>query len=461
MTSLPTFFHRTARLCAALLVGGFLLTIPTGCDSLDIADPNAADDPANLSINALATGLEGSLRVGMGVYWRVNGIFSRELYYFEPADPRYTGELYTGPLDPGGFLLLTPWSSRYRSIEQANILMEQATMRAESGVIDAAALAGVRGYAKTIIAHQLLLNLNYTDENGIKIVFSEDVSTPFVSKEEGYAEINRYLDEAIEDLAAAGDAFPFTLSSGFEDFETPAGLAPADFARFNQAIQARVAIYQGNADAALAALDASFVDAGASMDLGAYHVYGTSLGDRLNPMFEVPTAPSVKLRASPDFVEDAEEGDARVAEKVLDRSDIPNADGTDFNASPRAANGLSSAIVATVAESSTDSYPIIRNEELLLIRAEANIINGDFDAAEGDINAVRAAAGLGAVELDASNAVDQLLSERRYSLFGEGHRWVDLRRYDRLDTLPTPEVGEGITSQIFVQWPRPNSEVPG
>jgi hypothetical protein len=442
MTSLFSFPHRFTRLCAGLALAACALFTTAGCDSLEVENPNAPQ-PDVVSLQALATGLEGGMRAGMGVYWQVTGIFGRELYYFEPADPRYTGELYTGPLDPGGFLLLTPWSGRYGAVGQARTLLDEAAAR---GLSDQA-LAGVRGYANTIIAYQLLLNLNYLDDNGIKIEYSDDVSTPFVSREAAFEEIDRLLDAAAGDLANAGDSFPFTL----------VGLpnTPADFAEFNQAIQARVAIYRGNADAALAALDASFIDAGGDLDDGVYYVYSAGSGDRLNPIFEPRTADFVKLRATPFFVNGAEAGDQRVANKVLERDDLTG------GASPGSANGLASNYVLTVTSSSTSPYPIIRNEELLLIRAEANILNGDYDAAEDDINIVRNAAGLDDVELDASNAIDQLLYERRYSLFAEGHRWVDLRRYDRLDTLPQPEVGDGITSQIFEQWPRPNSEVPG
>lgn len=424
------------------MLGCFALFTYAGCDSLDVENPNAPD-PSVVSLQGLATGLEGGLRAGMGVYWRVTGIFGRELFYFEPADPRYTGELYTGPLDPGGFLLLTPWSGRYGAIGQAQVLLDQAEARLSEG----AELSGVRGIVKTLTAYQLLLNLNYTDENGVKIEFSDDVNTPFVDKSAAYAEIDRLLDEGIQDLASAGESLPVTFQA--------LPNTPDAFAEFNQAIQARVAIYRGDADAALAALDASFVNESGSMDDGVYYAYGTGSGDRLNPIFEPAGAAFVKLRANPDFIADAEEGDQRVDDKVLERDDLTG------GASPGSANGLSSSVVLTVTSGSGDSYPIIRNEELLLIRAEANILNGDYDEAEDDLNVVRAAAGLGDVELDAGNAIDQLLYERRYSLFAEGHRWIDLRRYDRLNTLPALTVGDGLTALIFEQWPRPNSEVPG
>jgi starch-binding outer membrane protein, SusD/RagB family len=37
---------------------------------------------------------------------------------------------------------------------------------------------------------------------------------------------------------------------------------------------------------------------------------------------------------------------------------------------------------------------------------------------------------------DANSALTALLYEKRYSLLWEGSRWVDLRRYGRLNTLP-------------------------
>ena len=441
-------FARRARRSVGIALGVCALFFYAGCDSLDVTNPNAPE-PGVVSIQALATGIEGGMRAGMDFYWRASGILGRELYYFEPADPRYTEEMYTGPLDPGGFLLNTPWSSRYRVVRQALIFMEEA----ESRGLSAEEVAGINGFAKTIIGHQLLLNLNYLGDNGIKIDFSGDLETAdFVSPAAAYDEINRYLDEGIADLANAGGTFPFALSSGFAGFDTP-----ATFAQFNQAVQARVEVYRGNADAALAALDASFVDAGASMDLGVYYTYSTNSGDRLNPMFEVPTASSVKLRAHPDFQAQAEAGDQRFASKVLDR-----AGDASFNPSPPIGNGLSSALVVTTAASSSAPYPLLRNEELLLLRAEANILNNDFGAATADINVVRAAAGLDGITITAENAIDQLLHERFYSLFAEGHRWVDYRRFGRIETLPRNEVGDPpAPSMLFTQWPKPQGEVPG
>ena len=433
-----TLFSNRRGLLSLILVLAIGLSLPA-CDSLEVTDPNApnADD---VTLQSLVSGIEGGLRLDIFVYLVASGTLTREVYNFDPADPRWVDELFVGPLDPGGFLVLRPWSSRYRVIRNTVTFMDRV-----ASDLTGAQQSAASGFAKTIIGYQLLLNLNYLGDNSIKIEFSEDINTPFVSTAEAYAEIERYLDQGFSELQAGGGSFPFSLTNGFAGFDTP-----GTFAQFNRAIRARVALYQNDHSGALTALGNSFLDAGGSMNTGVYHVYSTGAGDRLHPLFEVPTSASVKLRAHPMYKAQAEDGDLRYTSKILDRTD----DG--FDPSPSSANGLSSALVVTVASGATSPLPIVRNEELLLMRAEANIGLNNLGTAETDINTVRAAAGLGTITLTASNAIDQLLHERMYSLFLEGHRWVDVRRFDRFSELPIDRDGD----QIFRQFPRPLDEVP-
>jgi len=417
-TILPAY-HRFL----ALLSVTFLLA---GCKTLEFSNPNSpvVDD---VSIQTLITGVEASMRVDWAIYLRVVATHGREAYYFEPADPRYTGELLNGSPDPGGFLTTRPWIGRYRTIANCRFLVNKN------------AGAGVDGFAQTIWAYQLLLNLNYMDVNGVKIDYSGDLSIPPANKTQTFAEINRLLDEANANLAAAGSAFPFVLSNGFAAFNTP-----ANFSKFNRAIKARVAVYEGKFNDALTALGVSFLNPAGPLNLGAYQVYGTGLGDQLNEVFEEPDAAFVKFMAHPTFETQAEAGDLRFAQKVKKR-----ATATTFD-------NLTSDLAITITQGSTDPLPIIRNEELLLLRAEANIGLGQYGAAQTDINVVRAAAGLPPVTLGAANALDQLLYEKRYSLFGEGHRWVDLRRYNRLNQLPTDRSGDVVVTAM----PLPETEIP-
>jgi hypothetical protein len=84
---------------------------------------------------------------------------------------------------------------------------------------------------------------------------------------------------------------------------------------------------------------------------------------------------------------------------------------------------------------------MIRSEELILLRAEAEWFTGAKAAAITDIDAIRTTSGgLAASSLTTASTDDQFITElllqRRYSLLFEGHRWVDVRRLGKLSTLP-------------------------
>ena len=105
----------------------------------------------------------------------------------------------------------------------------------------------------------------------------------------------------------------------------------------------------------------------------------------------------------------------------------------------------------------SDPAPVIRNEELVLIAAEIAAQQGNTAEAVKNINIVRTAAGLaayaGATTKDA--LINAILRERLYSLFYEGHRWVDMRRYNKLGEiyLPVP------TMVVLQRLEKPVAEV--
>lgn len=416
---------RKTGVLALVLLGAALIF--WSCQTLDFSNPNApiVDD---VTIQSLVTGIEAGMRVDLAIYLRVVGLLGREIYYFEPADPRYTGEILFGNPDPGGFLVNRPWAARYRTIANCRFLLDRN------------AGPGVDGFAQTMLAYQLLLNSNFTNGR-IKLDFSGDLSASFTaSSVEALDAIHDLLDDGYNNLQAAGDAFPFQLSEGFAGFDTP-----AQFARFNRALNARVMAYRGDYDHVLEDLAESFLDPAGAMNLGVYHIYGTGLGDQLNEIFENPEATFVKLMGHPNLKTDAEANDQRFASKFAVR---PQA--TTFD-------NLTTDLGVIITSSSTDPLPIIRNEELLLLRAEANLALGNLPAAQSDINIVRAAAGLPAVNIsDPAALLNQLIFERRYSLFMEGHRWVDARRWDRLGDLPVDRASD----RVIAAMPTPTTEEP-
>lgn len=409
-----------------LLLISSLILLFMGCQDLDFVDPNGPS-LEQTTAQSLVTGIEAGMRIDFEFYLRDVAVIGREAYYFEPSDPRYTGTLMGKDgtqLDPSGFLVVRPWGARYRVIRNCNILITNGDN-------------GAKGFAKTMIAHQLLLNLNMTYDNGIKIDVAGEKPGPFVGRDKALSFISSLLDEAKTDLQNAGNKFSFKLSNGFADFNTP-----AEFLKFNRGLKARVAIYQKKYDDALTALGESFVDQGTSLKKGVYLDYGTGVGDQLNPIYEVPNATNIKLFTHPSFVADAEAGDTRVTSKVFVRSE------------PTTLDGLTSNLGQTVSSSSVDPFPLMRNEELILLRAEANIGKGIYTAAQPDINFIRQSAGLPSVTLNANNALDELLKQKRYSLFLEGFRWIDLRLYNKLNTLPIDRTGD----VVHTEMPRPSTE---
>jgi len=407
-----------------------VIVLWAGCDSLDFADPNSPV-VESATVQSLITGAEAGMRVDLDIYLRAISVVGREVYYLEPADPRYTGELLTGPMDGGGFLTTRPWNAHYAVIKNCNLILEHGD-----------ADAGAIGFAKTILAYNLLMVINMQDENGARLNYDGDINVDVATKAEVFAEIASLLDEGLSSLESAGSSFSFTLSSGFEGFDTP-----STFSQFNRAIAARVAVYDDRWQDALDALDDSFLDVTGDFDLGVYHVYSSGLNDQSSEMYEDPLSTNIKLMGHPSFQTDADSGDARYSSKVLVRSE------TDTSLAVYTYDELSSDLGITIWSSSYDPVSIIRNEELILLKAEAKIGLGGDGLTE--INIIRAAHGLS----DASaGGLDQLLYEKRYSLFLEGHRLIDMRHYGRTGELPIDRPDRGDT---IVTFPLPETETPG
>ena len=398
----------------------------TGCEDLDFPDPNnPTDDTA--TIQSLVTGAEAQMRSGFGVYIRDLLVVGREAYYLEPADPRYTGELLRGPIDGGGFLCYTPWAANYKVIKNCQTIINSAD-----------ADAGAIGFAQTVQAYCLMRILNLTDTNGARTNYDGVTATPIATKAETLAEIESLLDAGSTSLAAAGSAFSFTLSSGFDGFNTP-----STFDHFNRGLRARAAVLQDDWSAAQTALTAiaDWMNS-ADGDMGVYHVFSSGANDGDNQMYEDPNAATLKLMVHPTFLTDADSGDARVTNNVLVRSETIT---YDF---------LESYLAPTLYNSSYDPVPIMRAEELKLLQAEVHIGNSNYSGAEGILNTLRTAAGVADYTgTNASNAVDRVLHEKRYSLFLEGHRLADMRHYGKTASLPLDRDGDAV-----VTFPIPEGE---
>ncbi len=438
----------TRTLSRLALLG--VLVAAAGCnpDRLVIANYNSPTVDGLLkdpnSVKLLANAMQIQMRGAYGGFINDVGIFGRESYNYFPTDLRNVTNYLQGigagaqqRLDPAGFANGN-FGGFYTNMKNAvNIIAASEALKQS-----ASDQAGVQGFAKTLRAWALLHVIMTRDTLGAPVDIVADVTAPadFVSRDSVYKYIIAMLDDAKTNLSAAGVAFPFALHAGFAGFNTP-----ATFLKFNRAIQAKVNVIYGSLGCgatcyqrALTALGESFASpvggaaSLADLDRGPVHVYSTASGDAQNTIsFSVQNY----RFAHASIVTDAQlkangQPDDRLTRKVV-KLTTTNTVATSINlpADYRFVNPTTN----------QSSNPILRNEELMLLRAEANWATGNTGQALLDLNNIRqVSGGLAPVAaLPAGSAgLDIIVYEKRYSTLWEGNRWVDMRRWGRLNQLP-------------------------
>ena len=427
----------------------FLLTMVailtwTSCKVDVINDPNnpgagTISESASLSeLQNLVDGIESGMRDNLNNYFDGVGVIGREFYRYSTSDPRLTSDLLgkgNATLDNNTFYTTNPFAARYRVVKNTNILI-RAFQNTKATITDQQRKAGI-AYALTIQAYQLLLVFNQQYGNGIRVEVSDPNKLgPFLTPEQSLKAIQDSLNKANSDLKGNTATLPFTTSlySNVAD----------DFSKLNRAFAARVAIYRKDWAQANTALSESFMDLKGSLTAGSWHLFSTAGGDQLNPQYYPQNSSGETRVVQPSFITEAQPGDKRVASKTSKRT------ATAFQ------DGLQSDYDFWVYQSNVAPIALIRNEELILIYAEVQAQLGSVTNATTAINVIRKAAGLpdysGATDLN--SLINEILNQRRYSLFGEGHRWVDMRRYDKLNQLPIDRTGD----DVWTQFPRPATE---
>lgn len=418
----------------------------TCCQLDEVSNPNAAtidsvqDGATQADIQLLAVGLEAIMRNDLDFHYDTVSILGRDYYDLTGVDPRYTGEILKGPLDNNGFLTTRSYAAWYKVVKSTNILIE-AVVNSEAGFSDQVKNS-YYGYAKTLKAYALLMVANRQYTNGIRLDVTDPNNLgPNVTYNEALAGIESLLNEASGELNNAGTSFDFPFSSGFSGFDTP-----ATFSEFNRALAARTALYQDDKAGVLSALENSFFDISGDLWMGPAHIFGATGNDILNAQFHVLDQSGEEFMINDAWTADAEAGDTRVD----DKSFLLTGGTTTFD-------GLSADYQVAVYKSNVDPVYLIRNEELILMYAEANIGSDNVEAVNA-INVVRNAAGLadysGAVDND--SILEEIINQRRYSLFAEGHRWIDLRRLGRLNSTYVPLDRPG--DNLIEAFPTPFTE---
>lgn len=451
----------TTRRGVTTLLLAVLVAAP-GCELFEPenpVDPNGPSldgilqDATPSQIANLAVGTEAQARVDLNIYYDDVSVIGREYWRFSSADPRLTGDLLgksTSVLDANTFYTTRAWGARYAAVRNACTMLQ--ALDATTADLSDAAKASARGFANTWIAHELLMNSNLTYEAGIRIdVCDLNQVAPLVEGRQAVLDqLAQMLDEAHGQLAQGSGDFFFPTTVNVDGDTDDSSIE--DFQQFNRALAARVDAYRSDWQGVLEALAGSFIDEDGDLEAGAYYRFSTGSGDLTNPVYVDPqNAAGSAVVAHPSFVADAEEGDSlRVQEKVelrVNDEGAPN---------PATLDDLTGSYGFAVYDSPVAPIPIIRNAELLLLRAEASIQLNDLDAGVADLNRIRNAAGLEdySGEMSQSALLDEMLHQRRYELYGEAHRWIDVRRYGRLDTLPIDREGDN----VWEQFPIPANE---
>lgn len=433
-----------------------------GCNPLQL---DQIDDPNNPSVGSVTnnatrsqiqfvlTGLESRHREYVSNVSQAWNTFGREIWFLNGSDPRFQTDwlgqagrvpdrVYFGFGVTGGGSYAAP----YQAVLQANVLINAAD---NTNSITPQEKDAITGFAKMIQGYQFMIPANFVYDNGIRIDVTDVLNPgPYVPYAQAMDYVRSLLLEADQSFNASGTGnFPLRLTPGFSEFNTIPALR-----QVNNAILARANAYRKDWQGVLTALGGSFMDLNGDLEKGPAHPYNGP-PDVFNPLFYVLDANvNTIIAVHPSVLTDTIPGDLRIKNKFFERE-------TPVTITTDAAGALIGTHQDLRWQNNTTPITFIKNEELILLKAEAHANLNQTEEAIEAINIIRNAAEIG----DYTGAttqealIDEILFQRRYSLWAEpwGHRWIDARRYDRLDEIPT-SYDQGV---IFRQFPHPQTEI--
>jgi starch-binding outer membrane protein, SusD/RagB family len=430
--------------------------------------PNLDDlvtNPTRSKLSAAATGIFVGARSDItSVIWRLGSLGREGINLSGNNQPDYQEPYFLPALISGGFGGAL-WGGRYGDIRLINIYLD-ALARVDPAQVSPAEKAASRGMANTMKALAFLYVIETRDSLGAPVDVDRPITdppAPFLTKDHVYGAILGLLDSARADLTRAGaTAFPFAIPPGLSGLTANAldFSRPALFIQFNRALAAKARVLRATASSgcttcyadALADLGASFIsNSPSAFPTGAYFDFSTASGDQTNDLSDPLNG--LTYYAHPSDSVDAQKQiggtlpDQRVIAKITAAVDT------------QVLGGISEipgkqkfTIYFTAGNPDLGhAIPIIRDEELILLRAEAEWFTGSKTQALVDIDSVRVNSGklapttLTIASLDTA-FVTELLYNRRYSLLWEqGTRWIDARRFNRLGTIPkAPPTGGNV-----------------
>jgi hypothetical protein len=428
------------------IVLGAAALVAAGCKDNPVANPIDAPTVGALSgaltrvtLQQLATGVLAQDRASTDAfaYMFEPEIWARDVYRIDASEPRYVQETLGGNPDPGSFTGGGDWAGYYTAIRAGNNLIV-ALPTTTSTAFTTAEVNATRGFFRTIKALDYWRVIEMHDSVGATIQTDDPAAvTDIRCKAPVLSYIAALLDSANADFTAAGGTtvLPFAMPTGFTAFGRDYSLV-SNLVKFNRGLKGKIDFYRGldrkNPTPALfptaiteltQALGGAAAGAVPKADFakGPFYVF-VPPGPESAP--NIISDPKVGL--NPQVSDSIQAGDTR-ASKIVPRVLLSGF-------------GISTitTYVGAVATPGNQALPlgILRDEELVLLRAQAYIEAGQLANAILDINDVRTNYGLApAAPVDKASAITALIYEKRYSLLFEGpQRLDDLREYGRLNT---------------------------
>ena len=391
------------RLVTLRSAAAALAALSLGACNLDVTNPNAATEQGVLTtvagIRALAVGMQGRFGNSMEKNTYVPGLVSGELANTS-ASQSTQREFQNFPTASSNVVitdtnvdLLAIWATNYATVKSADDILDNIgsltfAPGTSAGIIGLAKLNKAMSYGFLIEAFQKI---------------SVDRGATFVDRPAALTEILTLLASAKTDVTGT------TLTTDF----TGSILSPNfDLLNTIRAMQARYSLAAGSYDAALAF--ANEVPATATSVI-------TFAGADINTLRDLFHG-SKYFGAISTYRTNAEAGDARVAAFTT--------------ATAFAALNGASMFETNIYLTDASPIPVLSQDELSLIRAEALARLNRLPEAIAQINVVRNRAGLpskAAADLPTQAAVlDEIFAQRTYSLFATGLHWADERRFGKI-----------------------------
>jgi hypothetical protein len=441
-----------------LLSYTLLAALTVGCNESVVPNYNA---PTSLPHTAAAlqnevTGAFDAGRTDIGNFELFMDAFARNSGYFTSSEQRWvlvgTGSVAVNPGDI--FVGPVVWDFYYNGIKGIDTIIAgvpklQISTAGGLAPFPPATQEAMFGMMETLKSLYFMYILETRDTLGIPMNgVGQATAAPILCNRDAWAQIVAMLDSASDSLTKAGPAtkFPVLLPPGFSQVSASAGA----FQGFTLGLRGKARLYYAyttgrptdtlsvgspntaQLDSAMADIQAAApiysasltaAEAVAANDFGVFHTFSTLSNDVQNPINTNAQATYVLY----DALNDIDTLDNRFVAKYADAGPTggPTSPGAPIGSTFHYVNNMSG----------SEPLPIMRNVELQLLLAEAEISRQRYAPAIALLRQLRTVVGGLAdtvVNADYVSARNFFLKEQRVSLLsdGEGDRVFTLRNWN-------------------------------